>query len=129
MNCIAAVMAPPRMRGTYVMAACLLCRRAIRRAYPAGVDKYRHGQKVIDERRRMNLIAEKGVWLSMTTLYRRRKYIILPFLLLQAKHVLVVQGTDGPIMAKKYGVKLAWWFQTCFSVGQCTESKNLISKR
>ena len=90
--------------GTYVMVH-VYVPEAIRRAIRAGVKSIEHGQ-LIDEPT-MKLIAEKGVWLSMQPFIGEgNNHYTNP--VQQAKHELVVQGTDRAYqLAKKYGVALS----------------------
>lgn len=98
--------------GTYVMVH-VYVPEAIRRAIKAGVKSIEHGQ-LIDEPT-MKLIAENGVWLSMQPFIGEgSNHYTTPDQ--QAKHELVVQGTDNAYrLAKKYGVKLAWGTDLLFS--------------
>ena len=111
--------------GTYVMVH-VYVPEAIRRAIRAGVKSIEHGQ-LIDEPT-MKLIAEKGVWLSMQPFIGEgNNHYTNP--VQQAKHELVVQGTDRAYqLAKKYGVKLAWGTDLLFSPANARNQNLNIEK-
>lgn len=111
--------------GTYVMVH-VYVPEAIRRAIQAGVKSIEHGQ-LIDEPT-MKLIAEKGVWLSMQPFIGEgNNHYTDPGQ--QAKHELVVQGTDNAYkLAKKYGVKLAWGTDLLFSPANAQNQNLNIEK-
>lgn len=110
--------------GTYVMVH-VYVPEAIRRAVRAGVKSIEHGH-LIDEPT-MELIAGKGVWLSMQPFtdegsnhYSNPRQ--------QAKHELVVKGTDETYrLAKKYGVKLAWGTDLLFDPANAkNQNRNIV---
>lgn len=111
--------------GTYVMVH-VYVPEAIQRAIKAGVKSIEHGQ-LIDEPT-MKLIAEKGVWLSMQPFIGEgNNHYTNPDQ--QAKHEMVVQGTDNAYkLAKKYGVKLAWGTDLLFSPANAKNQNLNIEK-
>lgn len=111
--------------GTYVMVH-VYVPEAIRRAIKAGVQSIEHGQ-LIDEPT-MKLIAEKGVWLSMQPFIGEgNNQYTTPDQ--QAKHELVVQGTDRAYrLAKKFGVKLAWGTDLLFNPANAKNQNLNIAK-
>lgn len=111
--------------GTYVMVH-VYVPQAIRRAINAGVKSIEHGQ-LIDEPT-MQLIAEKGVWLSLQPFIGEgNNHYTNPEQ--QAKHELIVQGTDKAYkLAKKYKVKLAWGTDLLFSPANARNQNLNIEK-
>ncbi len=111
--------------GTYVMVH-VYVPEAIRRAVEAGVKSIEHGQ-LVDEPT-MKLIAEKGVWLSLQPFIGEgNNHYTTPDQ--QAKHELVVQGTDNAYrLAKKYKVKLAWGTDLLFSPANAKNQNLNIEK-
>lgn len=111
--------------GTYVMVH-VYVPEAIRRAIKAGVQSIEHGQ-LIDEPT-MKLIAEKGVWLSMQPFIGEgNNQYTTPEQ--QAKHELVVEGTDHAYqLAKKLGVKLAWGTDLLFNPANAKNQNLNIAK-
>ncbi len=111
--------------GTYVMVH-VYVPEAIRRAIKAGVKSIEHGQ-LVDEPT-MKLIAEKGVWLSMQPFIGEgSNHYTTPDQ--QAKHEMVVQGTDNAYrLAKKYKVKLAWGTDLLFSPANAKNQNLNIEK-
>lgn len=110
--------------GTYVMVH-VYVPRAIARAIQAGVKSIEHGH-LIDEPT-MELIAEKDVWLSMQPFTLEDN--TFPTKEQQAKHEMVVQGTDNTYrLAKKYGVKLAWGTDLLFNPANTKNENKDIGK-
>ena len=99
--------------GTYVMVHAYTP-RAVRRAIEAGVKCIEHGQ-LLDEPT-MQLLAEKGVWLSLQSLDEAPPTQTES---VRAKKHTVVEGTDNAFKwARKYNVKLAWGTDFMFSPAQ-----------
>lgn len=110
--------------GTYVMVH-VYVPRAISRAIQAGVKSIEHGH-LIDEPT-MQLIAEKEVWLSMQPFTLEDN--TYPTKEQQAKHEMVVQGTDRTYqLAKKYKVNLAWGTDLLFNPANTVNENRGIGK-
>jgi len=78
--------------------------KAVRRAVDAGVKCIEHGQLLDEET--MQLLAEKGIWLSLQALDPAPPTAPESTRLKKAQ---VIDGTDNAFKwAKKHGVKLAW---------------------
>ena len=104
--------------GTYVMVHAYTP-RAVRRAIEAGVKCIEHGQ-VLDEPT-MQLLAEKGVWLSLQSLDEAPPTQTES---VRAKKHTVVEGTDNAFRwAGKHRVKLAWGTDFLFNPDQ-NENQN-----
>ena len=104
--------------GTYVMVHAYTP-KAVRRAIEAGVKCIEHGQ-LMDETT-MQLLAEKGVWLSLQALDEAPPTQTES---VRAKKHTVVEGTDNAFMwARKYRVKLAWGTDFLFNPAQ-NENQN-----
>jgi len=104
--------------GTYVMVHAYTP-RAVRRAIEAGVKCIEHGQ-LLDEPT-MQLLAEKGVWLSLQSLDEAPPTQTES---VRAKKHTVVAGTDNAFRwAAKHRVKLAWGTDFLFNPAQ-NENQN-----
>ena len=104
--------------GTYVMVHAYTP-RAVRRAIEAGVRCIEHGQ-LLDEPT-MQLLAEKGVWLSLQSLDEAPPTQTES---VRAKKHTVVEGTDNAFRwAGKHRVKLAWGTDFLFNPDQ-NENQN-----
>jgi imidazolonepropionase-like amidohydrolase len=98
--------------------------RAVRRAVEAGVKCIEHGQ-LLDEST-MQLLAEKGVWLSLQALDEAPPTASAAT---QAKKHTVVEGTDNAFKwARKYHVKLAWGTDLMFVPAQMKNQNTDILK-
>ena len=104
--------------GTYVMVHAYTP-RAVRRAIEAGVKCIEHGQ-LLDEPT-MQLLAEKGVWLSLQSLDEAPPTQTES---VRAKKHTVVEGTDNAFRwAGKHHVQLAWGTDFLFNPAQ-NENQN-----
>jgi imidazolonepropionase-like amidohydrolase len=98
--------------------------KAVRRAVEAGVKCIEHGQ-LLDEAT-MELLAEKGIWLSLQTL-EEAPAIASPAT--RAKKHTVVEGTDNAFKwARKHNVKLAWGTDLMFVPAQMKNQNTDIVK-
>ncbi len=98
--------------------------RAVRRAVEAGVKSIEHGQ-LLDEVT-MQLLAEKGVWLSLQALDEAPPTATAST---KAKKHTVVEGTDNAFKwARKYHVKLAWGTDLMFVPAQMKNQNTDILK-
>lgn len=98
--------------------------RAVRRAVEAGVKSIEHGQ-LLDEAT-MQLLAEKGVWLSLQALDEAPPTATAST---KAKKHTVVEGTDNAFKrARKYHVKLAWGTDLMFVPAQMKNQNTDILK-
>lgn len=110
--------------GTYVMVH-VYVPRAISRAIHAGVKSIEHGH-LIDEPT-MELIAKKNVWLCMQPFTLEDNKFPTPEQ--QAKHAMVVEGTDNTYrLAKKYQVNLAWGTDLLFNPANTVNQNQGIIK-
>ncbi len=98
--------------------------RAVRRAIEAGVKSIEHGQ-LLDEPT-MQLLGEKGVWLSLQTLEEAPPTANAAT---RAKKHTVVEGTDNAFTwARKHNVKLAWGTDLMFLPAQMKNQNTDILK-
>lgn len=110
--------------GTYAMIH-VYVPEAIQQAIHAGVKSIEHGH-LIDEPT-MELIAEKGVWLSMQPFTIDDNHYSTPEQM--EKHKRVVDGTNRTYeLAKKYGVKLAWGTDLLFNPDSAKNQNQGIGK-
>jgi imidazolonepropionase-like amidohydrolase len=98
--------------------------KAVRRAITAGVKCIEHGQLLDEET--MQLLAQKGIWLSLQTLEPALGDID-PLVIEKKRQV--IDGTDKAFTwAKKYNVNLAWGTDFIFNPDSTYKQNNDIPK-
>jgi imidazolonepropionase-like amidohydrolase len=101
---------------------------AIQQAIKAGVKSIEHGQMADEET--VKLMADNGVWWSMQPFLDDEHGIPFPEgSVNRAKQLTMTEGTDDAyVLAKKYGVKLAWGTDTLFDPELAKKQNEQLTK-